>query len=165
MNIFLTLATGYILILTETVVWPSLFTGIIRPDGLFALVVWCGIEIPPSRGLIAMFGLGLTAEAFTIMSKGLYLISFTIGYIIIRYILKHIIAPHLWERGVLVAFISAICLTVLLTGSGNAGLFWPWGILQSILNGVLSPAYFFLFEKISALNHLAPTRKTKDQQQ
>lgn len=132
----------------------------IRPDGLMALVVWCGIKTPLPNGLAAILGLGLIAEAFTVTSRGLYIISFTTGYLMVRYILSHVITPYLWQRMFLVAFASTVCLTVLLTGSGDAELVWPWGILQAILNGILSPLYFFLFDKILACaDYFIPTRK------
>ncbi|MGQ9500172.1 MAG: hypothetical protein ACUVQ6_07480 [Dissulfurimicrobium sp.] len=160
MNIFIIIFTGYLLILTETTLWPISLTGLIRPDGLMALVVWCGIKTPLPDGLTAILGLGLIAEAFTITSKGLYMISFTIGYLMVRYILSHVITPYLWQRMLLVSFVSTICLAVLLTGSGNTDLIWPWGIAQAILNGVSSPLYFLLFDKILGWAHyFIPARK------
>lgn len=132
----------------------------IRPDGLLALVVWCGIKIPMPDGLTAILGLGLIAEAFTVASNGLYIISFTAGYLIVRYILNNMITPYLWQRMFLVAFVSMLCLTILIMGSGAAELISPWGITQSILNGLLSPLYFFLFDKIFAYaGHFIPIRK------
>jgi hypothetical protein len=125
-----------------------------------ALVVWCGIKTPLPDGLAAILGLGLIAEAFTVTSRGLYIISFTIGYLMARYILSHVITPYLWQRMLLVAFVSTVCLAVLLTGSGDAELVWPWGILQAILNGISSPLYFILFDKILGCAHyFSPARK------
>lgn len=160
MNTFIVILTGYLLILIETTLWPISLTGLIRPDGLIALVVWCGIKAPLPNGLTAILGLGLIAEAFTVISKGLYIISFTIGYLMVRYILNHVITPYLWQRMLLVTFISIVCLAVLLTGSGNAELIWPWGILQAVLNGMLSPLYLLLFDKILRLAYyFVPDRK------
>lgn len=149
-NALIVILIGYPLLLLETTLGPALEIGLVRPDGLIALVVWCGLNTPLPNGLAAILGLGLFAEAFTVASRGLYIFSFAVGYLMVRYILNHVITPYLWQRMLLVTVISMICLTILLSGTGGADLVWPWGISQAVLNGLLCPVWFLIFDKILA---------------
>ncbi len=154
--------TGYLLMLVETTIESLFWIGPVRPDGLIVLVVWCGLTTPLPNGLAAILGLGLFAEAFSAASRGLYIFSFAAGYLMVRYILSHVITPYLWQRMLLVTVVSMICLTILLVGTGGADLVWPWGALQAILNGILSPAFFFVFDKIKAYSdRLVPINRKR----
>jgi len=141
---------GYFLLLFETAWGPVLQLGPVRPDGLVALVVWHGIRCSLPEGLLAVLALGVVVEPFTSLPVGLYPFAYAGGYLLVRYVSDHVILTERWQMMLLVFFVSTEVLVIILTGGGNADLFWPWGLGQAFLNGLLTPMFFLLFDTVSA---------------
>jgi cell shape-determining protein MreD len=141
---------GFVLILVETSMGPATRLGMVRPDGLVALVVWHGMRHPLPAGILPILALGILSEPFTLLPGGVHILAFAGGYLMVRYVLNHVICPALWQQMLLVAFVSVVMVVLLLTASGAADLVWPWGFGQAVLNGLTCPLLFFCFERVHA---------------
>ena len=142
---------GYILLLIETALGPLFQFGQIRLDGLVPLVAWYGLQHCLPGGILAILGLGILSEQMSAMPVGLYTMAYAGEYLMIRYILNHIVCVAAWQKMMLVSFLSIEIVAVFLIGSGAAELFWPWGFAQALLNGVLAPFWFFVFDKANSV--------------
>ncbi len=142
---------GYLILLLETAWGLGLQVGPVRLDGLCALVTWYGLGSPMPGGLLTALGLGVLAEPFSSLPGGLYIVSFSGAYMLVRYIHSHVVYPPLWQQVLLAGFISIGVETVLLVGSGATDLLWPWGFLQALLNGLTYPFWSRLFQSTEKL--------------
>jgi cell shape-determining protein MreD len=141
---------GYILLIIETALGPLFQFGQIRIDGLVPLTAWYGLQHPLPGGILAVLGLGILSEQLSAMPAGLYTLAYAGEYLMIRYILNHIMCTSAWQQVMLVSFLSIEVVSVLSIGSGAAELLWPWGFAQALLNGVLAPFWFFVFDKANS---------------
>jgi len=142
---------GYVLLLIETALGFPFQLGQIRLDGLVPLVAWYGLQHSLPGGILAVLGLGILSEQMSAMPAGLYALAYAGEYLMIRYILNHIVCAAAWQQMMLVSFLSIEVVAVLLIGSGAAELLWPWGFAQALLNGVLAPFWFFVFDKANSV--------------
>jgi cell shape-determining protein MreD len=142
---------GYILLLIETALGFPFQSGQIRLDGLVPLIAWYGLQHPLPGGILAVLGLGILSEQMSAMPDGLYALAYAGEYLMIRYILNHILCAATWQQMMLVSFLSIEVVAVLLIGSGAAELLWPWGFAQALLNGVFAPFWFFVFNKTNSV--------------
>jgi hypothetical protein len=142
---------GYILLLIETALGPLFQFGQIRLDGLVPLIAWYGLQYSLPGGILAVLGLGILSEQLSAMPAGLYALAYASEYLMIRYILNHIVCAAAWQQMVLVSFLSIEVMAVLLIGNGAAELLWPWGFAQALLNGILAPFWFFVFDKANSV--------------
>jgi len=142
---------GYILLLFETAMGFPFQFGQIRLDGLVPLVAWYGLQHPLPGGILAVLGLGILSEQMSAVPDGLYALAYAGEYLMIRYILNHIVSPAAWQQMMLVSFLSIEVVAVLLIGSGAAELLWPWGFAQALLNGIIAPFWFFVFDKANSV--------------
>ncbi|MEA3385576.1 MAG: hypothetical protein U9Q89_03895 [Thermodesulfobacteriota bacterium] len=141
---------GYVLLLIETALGFQFQLGQIRLDGLVPLVAWYGLQYPLPGGILAVLGLGILSEQMSAMPVGLYVLAYAGEYLMIRYILNHIVCAAAWQQMMLVSFLSIEVVVVFLIGSGAAELLWPWGFAQAMLNGVLASFWFFVFNKANS---------------
>ena len=141
---------GYILLVIETALGPLFQFGQIRMDGLVPLTAWYGFQHPLPGGILAVLGLGILSEQLSAMPAGLYTLAYAGEYLMIRYISNHIMCTSAWQQVILVSFLSIEVVSVLSIGSGAAEFLWPWGFAQALLNGVLAPFWFFVFDKASS---------------
>ncbi len=147
---------GYLAILLETTWGHAVQVGSVRLDGLCDLVIWYSLGSSMPGGLLATLGLGVMAEPFSSLPGGLYIIAFSSAYLLVRYIHNHLFYPPLWQQVLLAGFTSMGMETVLLLGSGATDLLWPWGLVQSVLNGLTYPVWSRLFQSTEeALARLA----------
>jgi len=142
---------GYILLLIATALGFPFRSGQIRLDGLVPLVAWYGLQHPLPGGILAVLGLGILSEQMSAMPDGLYALAYAGEYLMIQYLLNHIVCATAWQQMMLVSFLSIEVVAVLLIGSGAAELLWPWGFAQALLNGILTPFWFFVFDKANSL--------------
>ncbi|MEA1867976.1 MAG: hypothetical protein U9N19_07760 [Thermodesulfobacteriota bacterium] len=142
---------GYVLLLIETAMGFPFQLGQIRLDGLVPLVAWYGLQHSLPSGILAVLGLGILSEHMSAMPVGLYILAYAGEYLMIRYVLNHIVCAAAWQQMLLVSFLSIEVVAVLLIGSGAADLLWPWGFAQALLNGVFSPFWFFVFNKANSV--------------
>jgi len=143
----LVICLGYILLLIETTLGLPFHFGHIQLDGLVPLIAWYGIQHPLPGGILAVLGLGILSEQMSAMPYGLYILVYAGEYLMIRYILNQIVCAAAWQQMMLVSFLSIEIVAVLLIGSGAAELLWPWGFAQALLNGIIAPLWFFVFDK------------------
>lgn len=120
--------------------------GQIRLDGLVALVAWHALSNPLPGGLLTVLGMGMLCESVSVLTNGIYILTFSSAYLIVRYILNHVIYPPVWQQILLVAFISMIVVTATQIASGATELVWPWGVAQAFLNGITAPVWFKTFD-------------------
>ena len=142
---------GYVLLLIETAWGFLLQFGQTRLDGLVPLVAWYGLQHPLPGGILAVLGLGILSEQMSAMPTGLYALAYAGEYLMIRYILNHIVCAAVWQQIMLVSFLSIEVMAVLLIGSGGAELLWPWGFAQALLNGITAPLWFYAFDKANSV--------------
>jgi hypothetical protein len=147
---FFVIFSGFVLLLMETAWGPGVQFGLIRPDGLIALLVWHALRSRLPDGILPVLGLGILTEAFTILPWGLYILAYAGGYLAVRYVVSHVMCVYLWQKMLMVSFVSVGFLVIVLTGSGVADLFWPWGLIQAILNGLICPAFFFCLDSLQS---------------
>lgn len=148
---FVVIFFGYVLLLIETAFGFPFQLGQIQLDGLVPLVAWYGLQHSLPGGILAVLGLGILSEQMSAMPDGLYTLAYAGEYLMIRYILNHIVCVAAWQQMMLVSFLSIEVVAVLLIGSGAGELLWPWGFAQALLNGVLAPFWFFVFDKANSV--------------
>jgi hypothetical protein len=148
---FIVILFGYILILIETALGSLFQFGQVRLDGLVPLIAWHGLQSGLPSGIVPVLGLGVLSEQTSVMQTGLYTISYVGEYLVIRYILNHVAFVAIWQTMILVSFLSVEIMAILLVGSGAADLFWPWGFIQALLNGIFVPFWFFIFDKANSI--------------
>ena len=115
------------------------------------LVAWYGLQHPLPGGILAVLGLGILSEQMSAMPDGLYALAYAGEYLMIQYLLNHIVCATALQQMMLVSFLSIEVVAVLLIGSGAAELLWPWGFAQALLNGALAPFWFFVFDKTNSV--------------
>ena len=148
---FVVIFFGYVLLLIETALGFPFQLGPIQLDGLVPLVAWYGLKHSLPGGILAVLGLGVLSEQMSAMPDGLYTLAYAGEYLMIRYILNHIVCVAAWQQMMLVSFLSIEVVAVLLIGSGAGEFLWPWGFAQALLNGVLAPFWFFVFDKANSV--------------
>ena len=148
---FVVILFGYVLLLIETALGFPFQLGQIKLDGLVPLVAWYGLKHSLPGGILSILGLGILSEQMSAMPDGLYTLAYAGEYLMIRYILNHIVCVAAWQQMMLVSFLSIEVVAVLLIGSGAGEFFWPWGFAQALLNGVLAPLWFLVFDKANSV--------------
>ncbi len=147
----ITILLGYTLALIETTWGPLLQFEQVRLDGLVSLVVWYGLDHPLPGGIIPVLILGFLCEQLSGLPAGLYPLVYVSGYLITRYILNHVVCVTIWQQMLLVSFVSIEVIAVLLVGSGAVELIWPCGIGQILLNSIMAPLWFSVFDRIRSI--------------
>ena len=150
-KVFVVIFFGYVLLLIETALCFPFQLGQIQLDGLVPLVAWYGLKHSLPGGILSILGLGILSEQMSAMPDGLYTLAYAGEYLMIRYILNHIVCVAAWQQMMLVSFLSIEVVAVLLIGSGAGEFLWPWGFAQALLNGVLAPFWFFVFDKANSV--------------
>lgn len=155
---FFVIFSGFVLLLLETAWGPGVQFGLIRPDGLVALLVWHALRSRLPEGILPVLGLGVLTETFTVLPWGLYILAFVGGYLAVRYVANQVMCVYFWQQMLMVLFVSVGSLVILLTGSGVADLFWPWGLIQAVINSLMCPVLFFCLDSLhSRILPVAPT--------
>ncbi len=145
---FFFLLTGYLLMVFETAWGNELQVGFIRLDGLLALIVWYALRHTVAEGFIPVCLLGLIAASLSALPPWIFVMDYAVVFLMVRYIQSHVLELMMWQRMLVVMFTSLQAVTILMIVAGDIGLVWPWGIGQSILNGITSPIWFFLFDRM-----------------
>ncbi len=146
------IVTGFFLFLFNTTWGDVLGVGFTRVDGLVPLVAWTAIEIPLPAGLLPVLVLGVLAETFSIITTGSYIIAYASEYLMVRYVLGHVVCNLWWQKVLLVFFVSLGVEFIIFTGSSMVEYVWPWGVVQAVLNGLLSPFWFSLFSYLDSVS-------------
>ncbi len=138
------LLLGFLLLSAETALGRTASVYGVRIDGIYALIVWFGIRVPMPDGLTPVLLLGVMAEGLTALHPGFYIGAYTLAYLMVRYVVRHLMYTSMLHRILLVLFVSMNGTVIILAGGGHAELVWPWGVMQTALNGICAP-FFFLF--------------------
>ncbi len=140
------LVLGYVLLVIESAAGGAgTFHGI-RVTGVFALIVWFGVKVPIPEGLTAVLVLGVMAEGMTALQPGLYIGAYALAYLMVRYVVSHLMYTSMLHKILLVFFVSMNGTVVLLAGGGHVDMVWPWGVLQTGLNGISALLFLALFD-------------------
>ncbi len=125
--------------------------GFIRLDAVPALICWYSLRQKVPQGVVAMVVFGLLISIFSTIPYYLFPISYVLGFLTVRYIISNVLELSKWQIYLLVGFLSMEIIVAQLAGSGSAELVWPWGLIQSALNVVTAPVFFFIFNRVEAL--------------
>ena len=139
------LALGFLLLVTESALGDMASFYGVRIDGVYALLVWFGVRVPMPEGLTPVLLLGVMAEGLTALHPGLYIGAYALAYLMVRYVVRHLMYTSMLHRILLVLFVSMNGTVIILAGGGRAELVWPWGVMQTVLNGLCAPFFLIFF--------------------
>ncbi len=148
---FCLIILGYLIAVFQSSAGVFFQVGLIRLDAIPALICWYSLRQPLPLGMVAVAVLGLFVSVFSTIPMYVFPLSYVLGFLTIRYIISNVLELYPWQIYLLVGFLSLEIIVVQLAGSGNTELVWPWGLLQSGLNAISAPVFFFFFNKIDAI--------------
>ncbi len=140
------LLLGFLLLTAESALGDSASIFGVRIDGLYALIVWFGVRTPMPEGLTPVLLLGVMAEGLTALHPGLFIGAYTLAYLMVRYVVRHLMYTSMLHKILLVLFVSMNGSVIILAGGGHAELVWPSGVIQTLLNGMSAPFFFIFFQ-------------------
>ncbi len=158
------LVAGFLLLVTQSALGDTATIFGIRINAIYALIVWFAIRVPLPEGLTPVLVLGVMAEGLTALTPGLYIGAYALAYLMVRYIVSHLMYTSMIHKVLLVLFVSMNGTVIILAGGGHAELVWPQGVMQTVLNGLLAP-FFFIFldsfyDMINSTDNFSETRSS-----
>ncbi len=145
------LIAGYLAAAFQSSAGAFLQVGLIRIDAMAALLCWYGLRQEAPQGVIAVAFLGLLISAFSIIPAYVFPLSYLMGFLTVRYIVSNVLELSKWQVYLVTGFVSMEISVIQLAGSGNVDLFWPWGLLQALLNVITAPLFMFIFDRMQAV--------------
>ncbi len=156
-----------VLIVLETALFPFFQMGLLRIDGLCALIAWLGLRSPFSPACLgATLVVSLMACLATALPWQVVPIAYGLGALAASYLSINIMELTFIQKILMVGFVSLLANVIMLAGSGNLELVWPWGILQALLNLVTAPFFLFALDRLFRLSvRIVPLRRSADDQE
>jgi rod shape-determining protein MreD len=153
-----------LLVVLQRTLLDLLFGGRIGVEVSLILVIYAGFHFDMVRGGVLAFLTGFLLDCVSGTITGLY----TFTYVVI-FLLSHLLSPRIYgERMLFIMGYTFLC--VLLEGLFIFAVYWSVygtdaspGLLQTYLPqalvaGVLSPAFFTLFNRLEATVHAGEAR-------
>ena len=140
---------GYILLVMESAMGNMMSVWNMHIDGIFALIVWFGVRVPMPEGFTPVLVLGVMAEGLTALHPGFYIGSYILAYLMVRYVVSHLMYTSILHKIFLVLFVSMNGTVIILAGSGHAELVWPWGVAQTLFNGICAILFLPFFDRLN----------------
>lgn len=155
---------GYALLIMESAIGSTTSVYGMRVDGIFALIVWFGVRVPMPEGFTPVLILGVMAEGLTALHPGFYIGSYVLAYLMVRYVVSHLMYASILHKILLVLFVSMNGTVIILAGSGHVELVWPWGVAQTVFNGMCAilflPFFDWLHQVVFSRNEYQDTGRT-----
>jgi len=155
-HVFL-LLLGILVLTFQTTLLSYLPIHRIRPDLLLVLILYWGFVLPPVSGGIHAFVLGYLMDLFSGNAFGLYTFTRPLLFYLAQLFKGRFYLESLFSQS-LFAFVFALfeglLILTLLTGLNPAPLgnlyasFFTVCLPQSFLTGMVTPVFFFIFQKI-----------------
>lgn len=143
------LTIGFILILFETSLFSFIKIGDLKINLIFPFIVWIAFSKNIEHGLFYVIGIAFIVEIFTIISPYVYILSFTLSYLLVKYILDNINCVFIWQRMLIVGLVTLLSNFIMYLFYGVLDRVIPFGMLQAIINAILTPFLFLLYDKIN----------------
>lgn len=145
------LLLGYALLIMESALGNMASVWSMRVDGIFTLIVWFGVRVPMPEGFTPVLILGVMAEGLTALHPGLYVGSYILAYLMVRYVVNHLMYTSILHKVLLVLFVGMNSTVIILAGSGNVEMVWPWGAAQTMFDGMCAILFFPFFDWLHQL--------------
>jgi len=116
-------------------------------DPIPALISWLALRAAPFRGAISVLVAGILASLFSSLPFFLFPFSYLVAFFTIYLVRINVLEMSDFQAYLMTGFISVEIVFILLAGSGNPELLWPWEMVQAILNILIAPATFWVCEK------------------
>jgi hypothetical protein len=136
---------GFIFLLIESALGDILSVALIKFDGLLPLIVWYSLHSSFISGFIYIFIIGILVSIFSTTFS--YLLAVILAFFIVKFISVNININMIYEKMLLVGFVSIISMIIIMSLSNYPEVFWPWGVYQAIVNALFTPLFFFFFDR------------------
>jgi len=126
-------ALGYLFVLVQSMLWPTLLSMSVKPDLLLMLIVYLGLSESHLRGALLTCALGACLDAMAGSHPGLHGVTLLIVFFSIRFATDRFNT----ESSLLLLFMVGIGtllhagLQILFASFADAGMVW-WQILSSL---------------------------------
>ena len=111
------------------------------------LVCWLALRTDPFRGGISVLVAGLLASLFSSLPFFLFPLAYLVAFFTVYLVRINVLEMSKFRAYLMTGFISVEIVFILLAGSGNPELLWPWEMVQAILNIAIAPPTFWVCEK------------------
>jgi len=143
------LIAGFVLVVLETTLGSFLKINDVKISFIFPFIAWLGFRKNLEDGLFYVLAISFIVEIFTIISPYVYIISFILSYILIKYILDNINCIFIWQRMLIVGLITLLSNFIMYLFYGVLDRVVPYGILQAIVNAIFTPFLFLFYDTIN----------------
>ncbi len=157
------LMLGYAASVIECSASVFIQVGLMRLDAIPALICWYSLRqnnIP--TGIVAITLLGLILSAFSTIPVYAFPVSYTVGFLTMRYIAANMIALSNWQIYLFTGFVSLEIIVLQMAASGNLELVWPWGFLQALIDVATAPFFYWIFNRILTFMEHINTKETTE---
>jgi hypothetical protein len=136
---------GLILVILETTLGSFVKMNDVKISLIFPFIAWIGFRKDIEDGLLYILAIALIVEVFTIISTYVYILSYGLSYILIKYTLDNINCIFIWQRMLIVGLVTLLSNFIMYLFYGALDRVVPYGILQAIINAIFTPFLFSFF--------------------
>ena len=170
-RIVLPLLVGILFLFVQVTLFPFFPIQRIRPDLLLVFTLYLAFLFPPISGGILAFFMGYLTDLFSGNALGFYALSRSLVFFAAHFFKGRLYLEGFYSQ-FLFAFLFAVLEGILILILMNALQFVPLGKLyplfftfllpQALFTGLVTPLFFFLFEKGSLLLFRQPEKGIKE---
>jgi hypothetical protein len=143
------LTFGFILILFETTFCSFIKINDLKISLIFPFVVWIAFRKDIEYGFFYVIGIALITEVFTIISPYVYMLSFGLSFLLVKYILENINCIFVWQKMLVVGLVTLLSNFIMYLFYGVLDRVVPYGMFQAVINAALTPFLFALYDEIN----------------
>ena len=166
-RVILPLLLGIFLLILQTTLLPFFPIHRIRPDILLIFTLYLGLSFPPVSGGILAFSIGYLMDLFSGNALGFYALSRPLVFFTAQFFRERFYLEGFYSK-FLFAFIYAMLeglLILILMGALHSAplgdlypLLFTFLLPQSFMTALVTPLFFFLFQKGSSFLFRQPEK-------
>lgn len=137
-----------VLITLETTILSFTKYHDVKINLIYTLILWISFNKKIDHLLITVIILGFICEAYSISKPFMFIISYTITYIIIRYILNNVNCIFIWQKILVCFLVTVVSHFIMYLFYGRIDRVIPYALLQALLNSLIIPILFPIYDLI-----------------
>lgn len=137
-----------ILITLETTILSFTKYNDIKISLIYILILWLSFNKKIEHLLFTVVIIGFICEVYSISKPFMFVVSFIITYIIIRYILNNVNCTFIWQKILVCFLVTVVAHFIMYLFYGRIDRVIPYALLQAVLNSLVIPILFPLYDNI-----------------
>ena len=154
MKALLFLVIGYLGLVVESTLWFNWTNGYLHIDLAPALINWYVLNAGPGRRLLSVTIFALMSSFFSILPFMAFLLAYVLAMWLVEYMRWNMLEMSRLHMHLFTFIASMEIEVLLLLWSGRLELFWPYGMVQSMSNLVLSPIVFSTMDGLASIGRV-----------